>query len=516
MKSEPILVTGATGYVGGRLVPLLLDSGYTVRVMGRSMAKLQCRPWAHHPNVALVKADVLDADSLREAARGCWAAFYLVHSMTSGAKDFAKTDRKAAHNMADATAAAGVERLIYLGGLGEDSPDLSEHLRSRKEVAEILESGRVPVTFLRAAVILGSGSASFEMLRYLTERIPVMTTPTWVRTPCQPIAIRNVLEYLKGCLENEKTAGRRFDIGGPDILTYESLIQLYAEEAGLSKRIIIPVNVLSPRLSSWWVHLVTPIPSAIARPLIDGLKNPVVCKENSIRELIPQDLITCRQAIRFALQRVRQQCVETCWSDAGALQVPEWTQCGDAGYAGGTVYECGYRAVIEASIQDVWDRIQTIGGETGWYFADFLWRVRGAMDRMVGGVGLRRGRRDAVELMVGDALDFWRVLDMDAPLNLKLLAEMKLPGEALMEFRVHPLGKDRTELQLLSRFLPRGLWGMVYWYALYPFHQWIYAGMLKRLALSVGRPVSKGPDRFSPQRQHQCRINPIAKSGKSQ
>jgi len=341
-----------------------------------------------------------------------------------------------------------------------------------------------------------------------------MTTPTWVRTPCQPIAIRNVLAYLKGCLENEKTAGRRFDIGGPDILTYESLIQLYAEEAGLKRRIIVPVNVLSPRLSSWWVHLVTPIPSSIARPLIDGLKNPVVCKENSIRELIPQELITCRQAIRFALQRVRQQSVDTCWSDAGALQVPEWTQCGDAGYAGGTIYECGYRAVIEASAQDVWERIQTIGGETGWYFADFLWRVRGAMDRMVGGVGLRRGRRDAFDLMIGDALDFWRVLDMDAPSNLKLLAEMKLPGEALMEFRVHPLGNDRTELQILSRFLPRGLWGMVYWYGLYPFHQWIYTGMLKRLALSVGRPVLKGPDRFSPQRQHQCRINPTGQLGK--
>jgi len=513
MRSEPVLVTGATGYVGGRLVPVLLEGGYRVRVMGRSMAKLSCRRWARHPHVELVKADVSDPDSLKEAARGCWAVYYLVHSMTSRARDFAEADRRAARNMADAAAAGGVERIIYLGGLGEDKPDLSDHLRSRTEVARILESGPVPVTFLRAAVILGSGSASFEMLRYLTERLPIMTTPSWVRTPCQPIAIRNVLHYLKGCLEQDETVGRRFDIGGPDILTYEALIRLYAEEAGLPGRIIVPVRVLSPRLSSWWVHLVTPVPSSIARPLIDGLKNPVVCQENAIRDLIPQELISCREAIRLALQRVRQSCVETCWSDAGPLETPEWTQCGDADYAGGTIYECGYRAVIEATREAVWDRIRTIGGTTGWYFADFLWEVRGAVDRLMGGVGVRRGRRDPIDLRAGDALDFWRVLEVEPPSRLTLLAEMKLPGEAVMTFNLHSLGKERTELQLLSRFLPRGLWGMIYWYALYPFHQWIYRGMLLRLAVSVGRPVSEGPDRFAPRRQHVCSIRSDGKAG---
>ena len=236
------------------------------------------------------------------------------------------------------------------------------------------------------------------------------------------------------------------------------------------------------------------------------MKNPVVCKENSIRTLIPQELISCRQAIRFALQRIRQQCVETCWSDAGTIEVPEWTQCGDADYAGGTIYECGYRAVIKASSREVWDCIQIIGGDTGWYFADFLWRVRGALDRLAGGIGLRRGRRDPYDIMIGDALDFWRVLDMNPPFDLTLVAEMKLPGEAVMAFSVHPLTSDRTELQLLSRFLPRGLWGMIYWYGLYPFHQWVYAGMLKKLTLSVGKPVLEEPERFAPRRQHVCHI----------
>jgi uncharacterized protein YbjT (DUF2867 family) len=506
MNSKPVLVTGATGYVGGRLVPLLLKSGYRVRVMGRSLAKLGCRPWAAHPNTELVQADMMDPASTEKAASGCGAAFYLVHSMNARGRDFAEADRKASGNMVRAAAAAGLDRIIYLGGLGGDDPEASEHLRSRAEVAKILRSGPVPATFLRAAVILGSGSVSFEMMRYLVDRLPVMITPRWVHTPCQPIAVTNVLHYLKGCLENEETAGRTFDIGGPDIVTYGRLMRIYAEEAALPKRLIIPVPGLTPRLSSYWVHLVTPVPSSIATPLIKGLKNPVICRENSIRRIVPQKLISCREAIRLALQKIQQQAVETCWSDAGGLKVPEWINCGDTPYSGGTVFECGYRVILKAAPDDVWRPIQRIGGGTGWYYADLLWALRGAADRLMGGIGHSRGRRNPRAIYVGDALDFWRVLQVDAPRRLQLLAEIRLPGEAILDFQVHPLPDGKTELQQLARFLPRGLFGLLYWYALYPVHQWIYRGMLRRIAEKAKGAIVEGPDRFAPRMARVCHM----------
>jgi uncharacterized protein YbjT (DUF2867 family) len=508
MRDRPVLITGSTGYVGGRLVPRLLASGYRLRVMGRSLAKLRCRPWAGHSNAELAEADVLDSHSLERAAKGCGAAFYLVHSMNPRHKDFAGADRTAARNMVKAATAAGLDRIIYLGGLGIEAPALSEHLRSRTEVARILQSGRVPTTFLRAAMILGSGGASFEILRYLVDRLPVMITPRWVRTACQPIAIRNVLHYLQGCLEHDEVLGQTFDIGGPDVLSYQQLMEIYAEEAGLPGRWIIPVPALSPRLSSYWIHLITPVPSSIARPLAEGLRNPVVCREDRIRAIIPQKLLSCREAIRLALERTRRQTIETCWSDAGGPDVPEWLQCGDAPYAGGTILECGYRAVLRAAPEEVWKEIVRIGGQRGWYFGDLLWRFRGAIDRLAGGTGLRRGRRNPRELYVGDALDFWRVLELEAPRRLVLLAEMKLPGEASLEFRIHPLAEARTEVQQLSRFLPKGLFGIIYWYSLYPLHQWVFKGMLEGIAGAAGVPVEEGPERFAPRLEHVCYFNP--------
>jgi uncharacterized protein YbjT (DUF2867 family) len=456
----------------------------------------------------VAQADVLDYNSLIEAVQGSWAAFYLIHSMNPRHKDFAKADRKAAQNMARAAAAARLEKIVYLGGLGTEDRSLSKHLRSRMEVAQILQSGPVPTTFLRAAMILGSGSASFEILRYLVEHLPVMTTPRWVQNPVQPIAISNVLNYLEGCLEKDETMGQTFDIGSPDVLTYQRLMEIYAEEASLPKRWIIPVPVLTPRLSSYWIHLVTPVPSFIARPLAEGLRNPVICQENRIRSIIPQELLTCRETIRLALGRVRQQCVETCWTDAGPIPVPEWIQCGDAPYAGGTIMESGYRIVLNARPEEVWKPIVRIGGQTGWYFADYLWALRGVMDRLVGGMGLRRGRRHPIELHPGDALDFFRVFEVKPERRLLLLAEMKFPGEATLEFNIHPLENGRTELQQLSRYLPMGLSGLAYWYASYPFHQWIFKGMLKRIADAVGKPIAKGPDRFAPRLQHICHVDP--------
>jgi len=510
MRSEPVLVSGGTGYVGGRLVPMLLDSGYRVRVIGRSLSKLESRPWAAHRNLEMAQADFLDYASLEKAAEGCWAAFYLVHSMNSRNKDFAGTDRHAALNMAKAASRAGMERIIYLGGLGIEGKTLSEHLRSRTEVARILQGGSVPTTFLRAAMILGSGSASFEMMRYLVERLPVLITPRWVRNPVQPIAIRNVLGYLKGCLEHDETIGRTFDIGGTDVLTYKRLMEIYAEVAGLRKRWIIPLPVLTPRLSSYWIHLVTPVPSHIARPLAEGLRNPVVCQENRIRSIIPQHLLDCRETIRLALGLVKEKCVDTCWADAGSIDYPEWAQCGDIPYAGGAVMESGYRVVLDATPDEVWESIARIGGRRGWYSSRFLWALRGLIDRLVGGMGLRRGRPDPVQLRPGDPVDFFRVLEVREAERLSLISEMKLPGEAVLEYRLHSLPEGGTELQQLSRFLPKGVSGLIYWYSLYPFHQYVFKGMLKGIARSVGKRVLDGPDRFAPRLPHVCRIDPTA------
>ena len=300
-KYQNILVLGATGYVGGKLVPELLEKGYNVRASGRSGEKLRSRDWAGHLNAEIVSADVLDPASLSAALIGIDAVYYLVHSMNPQSSDFARDDRTAAHNMVKVCKECGVKRIIYLGGLGDADSPLSKHLKSRHEVAEILRSGPVPATVLRAAMIIGAGSVSFQILQYLVKRLPVMITPRWVRTPSQPIAIRNVIAYLVGCLEKEETLGQTYDIGGEEVLSYTDLMQMYAEVAGLRKRVIIPVPFLTPRLSSLWIHLVTPIPAYIARPLTEGLRNRVVCEDNRIKSIIPQDLLDSREAISSAL-----------------------------------------------------------------------------------------------------------------------------------------------------------------------------------------------------------------------
>jgi uncharacterized protein YbjT (DUF2867 family) len=451
----------------------------------------------------------LDHESLKEAAKGCWAAYYLVHSMIAQKERFVEADRQAARHMVEAVSAAGLERMIYLGGLAEAKKGtLSKHLQSRIEVADILQSGPVPTTDLRAPMILGSGSASFEILRYLVERLPVMITPRWVESQNQPIAIRNVITYLVGCLEHDQTIGQTYDIGGSDILTYRKLLDTYAEEAHLHKRLIIPVPLLTPTLSALWIHLISPVPTSIALPLTEGLTSDAVCTENRIQSIIPQKLLTSREAIRLALDRLQQEKVDTCWMDAGDLLEPEWAHCGDADWAGGTIMNCGYRAKLQATTADVWHSVCRIGGKTGWYFGNFLWNLRGILDRLAGGVGLRRGRRHPSEIGVGDALDFWRVLEVEAPQRLMLVAEMKTPGEALLEFKITPFGNGQVELQMLSRFLPKGIFGILYWYGLYPFHQWIFFGMLKAIAKSINKPVVYGPERFTPKLHTTCALPP--------
>lgn len=487
-----VLVTGATGYVGSRLVPRLLHAGWRVRAVGRSLAKLGSRPWALHPDVSLAQADVRDPASLGLALQGCESAFYLVHSMDRG-HGFADADAAAARTFAAAAQEARVSRILYLGGLGDDaSTTLSSHLRSRQEVGRILATGGIPVTELRAGVILGSGSASFEILRYLTDRLPVMITPRWVSTPAQPIAIRDVLAYLVGCLDEPATAGQVLEIGGPDVLSYRRLMEIYAEEAGLRRRIVIPVPVLTPRLSSYWIHLVTPAPASLARPLAEGLRNPVVVRNDRITKLLPRDLLPPREAIRLALDERQRARMESHWTDASGRAPSAWAYEKDDAWTGGTVLKDERDVFLDASPEDAWAPIEHIGGERGYYGADALWHLRGLLDKAAGGVGSKRGRAYPA-LRVGDALDFWRVSDIEPGRRLRLVAEMKVPGRAILEFEVTPDGEG-SRLRQTAKFLPQGIAGLAYWYLLLPLHNHVFRRMLQGIA----RAATHHPPRNDP------------------
>ena len=423
----------------------------------------------------MAELDLSDPVALAGALRGCESVYYLVHSMMSAAAEYADQDRQLALGLAAAAQSAGVSSIIYLGGLGETGPGLSEHLASRREVESALASSGVPVTTLRAAMIIGSGSASFEILRYLVERLPVMVTPKWVTTRCQPIAVQNVVGYLVGILSNPATTGRTFDIGGTDALCYRDIMRIMAEELGLRRRIIIPVPVLTPQLSSLWIHLITPLSKEIARPLAEGLRNPVVCRENSIRTLVPLRLLNVREAIRAALVQLTERHVETSWSMAGRIP-------GDPDWAGGKVFRDERIADISAPAWAVFQAVCRLGGGEGWYAVNWLWQIRGLLDRLAGGPGLRRGRREPHSLRFGEALDFWRVVAIEPAERLTLRAEMKLPGEAQLDFQLSSPDGITCVLRQTALFKPRGLFGLAYWYLVLPFHNIVFPGMLKGIS----------------------------------
>ncbi len=474
-----VLVTGATGYVGGRLVPRLLEEGWRVRCATRDPRKLQNRPWTADPRVEIVQADVADAAAMTSALRGCRAAYYLVHSMIVAGEEYREQDRRLAESFVRATDAAGVERIVYLGGLGEMGEHLSEHLRSRREVEHVLASGRAKLTVLRAAMIIGSGSASFEILRYLVERLPVMITPRWVGTPAQPVAIRDALHYLVAALDVPETAGLTLDIGGPDVLSYRDILQVMAEVRGLPRRWILPVPVLTPKLSALWIHHVTPVGRRIARPLAEGLRNPVLCRDDRAHELMPHRRMTIREAIEAADARTEEDRRPTTWLDAGPVP-------GDPDWAGGQTFRDRRGVEVAAPPEVTFGTVCRIGGRQGWYSGTWLWKLRGALDRSLGGPGLSRGRRRADQVHYGDVLDFWRVADVRAPELLRLRAEMRLPGIAELEFRIAPSG-DESRLEQTARFRPRGLGGLLYWGAVLPFHGFVFRSMLRGIRRAAER-----------------------------
>jgi uncharacterized protein YbjT (DUF2867 family) len=470
-----ILLTGATGYVGGRLLRKLEEQGARVRCLARRPQNVRRR------TAEVVAGDVLDASSLAAAMTGVETAYYLVHSMCSTG-NFEKQDRVAAENFSQAARAAGLKRIVYLGGLGEDSGELSPHLRSRHEVGEVLRASGVPVTELRASIVIGSGSLSFEMIRALVERLPVMITPRWVTVPAQPIAIEDVIEYL---LAAPSAPTGIYEIGGPDVVSYGGLMREYARQRGL-RRLMIPVPVLTPYLSSLWLGLVTPLFARIGRKLIDSIRHPTVVRDRSALEKFNVKPVGVREAMERALRNEDQKFAETHW--AGAVSAG-----GEPQKWGGVRF--GNRLVDRRSVEvDVpaeraFAPVQRIGGATGWYYGNILWRIRGWLDLMVGGVGMRRGRRHPVELRVGETLDCWRVEEIVPGRRLRLAAEMKLPGRAWLEFEVEPTGTG-SRITQTAMFDSLGLAGLAYWYLVWPLHELVFAGMLRGLARKSAQELS--------------------------
>ncbi len=481
-KPALCLVTGATGYIGGRLIRELLGAGYRVRVLARNAARLADHPWANQ--VEVIEGDATDATAVKKALANVDVAYYLLHSLMEK-RDFESHEQHVAEIFADAARLQKVSRIVYLGGIIPKEDGLSPHMSSRANTGKILRSSGVPTVELRAGIVIGSGSASFEMLRYLTERLPFMITPKWLNVRIQPIAVRDVLRYLVGAASLPPEINESFDIGGPDVFSYKVMMQKYAEAAGLRKRIIIPVPVMTPRLSSGWVGLVTPVPYTLARRLVASLKNEVVAKDDRIRKLIadPKDGLTpFKRAVELALVRIKEAHVETRWTGASIPGTPSEPLPTDPDWAGGSLYKDVRTEVSKHPAEEIWKRIESIGGNNGYSTATWAWELRGLADKVVGGVGLRRGRRDPNLLQVGDALDFWRVEEIQRGHLLRLRAEMKMPGLAWLEFRLETAPDGTSTITQTATYAPKGLLGHLYWWSVWPMHGIVFPSMVKKMA----------------------------------
>lgn len=486
-----VLVTGATGYVGGRLVPCLLREGLRVRCFVRNAARLRAQPWGDRVEVTV--GDALEARTVPPAMEGIDAVYYLIHSLGAGEDAFAERDRRAAANVRNAAEGAGVNRLIYLGGMRPKGERHSKHLQSRIETGRVLRDGSIPVTEFRAAQIVGSGSLSFELVRCLTERVPILICPKWVRTPTQPIAIRNVLQYLVAALDRPDSAGEIIEIGGTDVLTYAEMFSTYAAVRGLH-RPIIHVPFLTPRLSSHWVGLVTPISNRVARPLIEGLDNEVVVEDpKKARALFPNiEPIAYEAAVRLALRRIDSDEIPTVWNSAVSSAPHASDDTAQLDMTEG-LYREVRQCTVDAPPALAFDTVTRLGGETGWLFGDTIWHLRGWIDQVLGGVGFRKGRRNETQLRVGDVVDFWRVEAIEANRLLRLRAEMKLPGRAWLQFEVTERSDaDGCRITQTVFFEPKGLPGTLYWHTMRPLHAALFAGMLRALQERINAGASSG------------------------